>query len=151
MSTRLSKPLFDSQPRMPLPTARPITCLVCSRPGQSDGARPALCQECGADVAAARGFVVNLVLASKRRVEATMAAYFAAVNAAPPALLGRLSNYQDARMVSNAKAAQAETQARSGRDEPLLNLIRLWLDYQDAGERYAEVQAWSVRCEAVLS
>jgi hypothetical protein len=142
-----------------------ITCLVCGRPGTADPERPAICAACAADLSATRGHVVGMVIASERRIDTTLAAceragafpWLAEMASAvipnphaDPAVADRMAAYHSARITGDPRAATVEAMARSGRADALLDLVRLWLDYQEAGERYAEIQVWAARCEEVL-
>jgi hypothetical protein len=142
---------WTRQAALPIPSARPVTCLVCKRTGVADRDRPALCQRCGADLTMTRAHVVAMVMRCELRVEHTDGAWREAVaSGSDTALQARYEAYEAARIAGDPRAATVETMARSGRPDPLLDLVRLWLDYQETGERYAEVQAWAARCEAVL-
>lgn len=88
--------------------------------------------------------------AAESRLERTMDAYDTAQTSAASSLQARLAAYHAARIATLPTAAQAEQQARTGRAEPLLHLIRLWLDYQDAGEAYAMTMTWVRQCEETL-
>lgn len=141
-----------------------IICVVCHRTANPDKDRPALCTDCGADLPAARGFVVGLVLATERRVEQTMDAVeslgvlpwladdcsIVPNPHAAPEMAERLAAYHTARIANDPRAAQVEALARAGGENTFLALIRLWLNYQEAGERYAEIGAWVKRCEEAL-
>lgn len=124
-------------------------CLVCQR-YTLPSAHPLLCLECDTDHAATVAFIADIAHAVESRVERTMETYDTAQNSAASPLQARLAAYHVARQAGSPKAAQAEQQARTGRDEPLLHLIRLWLDYQDAGESYATTMTWVRQCEETL-
>lgn len=124
-------------------------CLVCQRYALPS-AHPVLCLECDADHAATVAFIADMAHAAEGRVTRTMDAYHAALERSDLALQGRLEAYHTARKAGSSKASLIEQQARSGRTEPLLHLIRLWLDYQDAGDSYATTMAWVQQCEALL-
>jgi hypothetical protein len=141
-----------------------IVCVVCKRTDYPNKNHPMLCEGCGADLSATRGFVVNMVLAAEQRIDTTLDACeragafpwlnedgLIAVNPyAAPETAERLAAYHTARIAGDPKAQQVETLARQGGLNPLLSLVRLWLDYQEAGERYAEIRVWAARCEEVL-
>lgn len=127
-----------------------VKCVVCGRFESQDADRPALCQPCGSDLPAARGFVVNLVLRTEMQLDRALDTWHDAITNAPEDLQIRFAAFQEGQAEAPAKARQIEEQARTGAQNPLLTLIRLWLDYQDAGERYSNIQQWALSCEAVL-
>lgn len=131
-----------------LPPRRRL-CLVCQRLAMPS-THPYLCTDCNADHGVVVGHVVHMALAAAQRVERTQQRYDTACIQATPDLMARLDAYHLARIAQSPKAALAEQQARRGRDDSLLALIRLWLDYQDAGEAYATTMAWVQKCEARL-
>lgn len=153
------------QAALPFPHQRPITCLVCKQSGLAHAAHPQLCDLCGGDLPAARAHVVTMVLRCELRCEHALEAFECAFTAADTALQGRYHAYANAREQWEHESRQSEpdidpaiiarvqtteTMARAGRVDPLLSLVRLWLDYQDAGEALGETQQWAMQCEAVL-
>lgn len=136
----------------PLALIRPRLrrCVVCQRMAHPSGMHPQLCTDCDANHGAIIAHIAGMAHAVEGRVTRTMDAYHAALERSDRALQGRLEAYHTARKAGSPKASLIEQQARSGRTEPLLHLIRLWLDYQDAGDSYATTMAWVQQCEALL-
>lgn len=143
-------PLFDDV-APPAPSQRPrVTCLVCGLALEPDRDKPSLCVVCGADLPVARAFVTNKVLRTELLVERTHDAWTAALDGAEPALQARWAAFYEAQEAEPERAQAAVAMARSGRADPLLDLLRLFLAYQDAGEQLALVNAWVDRCAEVL-
>jgi len=132
-------------------SAPDVVCLVCKRTDTPDPARPSICATCGGDLSCARGFVVNMVLASERRAERAADAVDDATQALDPATRARYDAYNHATIAGDPKAEQVDAMARSGRDEPLLNYVRLWLEYIDADAAARDAHAWAASLEEVLS
>ncbi len=143
-------PLFDDTPAPQAAAAPRVTCLVCGLALEPDAERPRLCHVCGGDLPAARAFVVNKVLWAEISVERTHDAWTAALDAADTDLQARWRAFYEAQAYDPEKAARAIAMARSGRADPFLDLLRLFLAYQDAGEQLAQVNTWVDRCAEVL-
>lgn len=142
--------LFDTVPAPKPGTVVRSTCLVCGLSLERDTERPQLCIVCGGDLPAARTFVTNKVLWADIRIERTMDTWLAALDAADDALKPRWQAFEAALTDEPAKAATAMKQARAGRADALLDIVRLYLDYQDAGEQLEQVERWADRCAEVL-
>jgi hypothetical protein len=127
-----------------------VKCAVCGRFEQCDSDRQTLCIHCGSDLNAARGYVVNMVLHTEGRLERTLDAWEGALETASLKTQQRWAAFQEALEREPVRAQLAIAQARAGREDPLLSIVRLWLDYQDAGERYDFVRQWAQGLEEVL-
>lgn len=125
-------------------------CAVCRRHEVKDTGAPELCVHCGVDLDATRAHVVTLVLTSEMRVEKTSDAWSAAKDAADTDLQTRWEIFQDALETNPLRAELAVKQARNGRKDPFLDLLRLWLDYQEAGEAYEQTRVWAQGLEGIL-
>jgi hypothetical protein len=127
-----------------------VQCVVCNRTNRADPDRPALCIRCGEDLEAVRGHVVTMVLKTEARLERTLDAWNGALEAASLKTQQRWTEFQAALEREPVRAQLAIAQARAGREDPLLSIVRLWLDYQDAGERYEAARVWAQGLEEVL-
>lgn len=130
------------------PKAKRITCVVCRR-SDMEGTIPTVCVHCASDPIATRTWIYNLAEATRERLHATGNAWEAALSKADTTLLDRWTAYQTT--ADKAAQASANAAAQRGAIGPLADLIRLWLDYQQAQAKSREVIAWVKRCEAVLS
>jgi len=127
-----------------------ITCVVCKRSNQACSSRARVCQDCNRDMAATVCHIDRMRHAAENRVDRTRATFEQARVRAPEALHARFAAYTEARIAEHPNALLAETAARFGSSGPLSDRIRLWLDYQDAGEAYHESQQWAVQCAGAL-
>ena len=129
-------------------TRKLIVCLVCRAGGWVSRDYPRLCEHCASDLPATRAFIVNIVLRTEMRRDATLEAFNAALDAADAATIKQYTLYTELR--GTQRAVDAETKARSGDVAPVFALIRLWLDYRAAMVAYIDRAKWQRDCEAIL-
>ena len=126
-----------------------ITCRVCERQALADDARPILCTECARDPRASAAHIDTVIAGHHRAVDEAFDALTAAIPDDPhDAIAERFANYQAA--LGTDKARQAEDAARRGVTGALANLIRLWLNYQQALMRLSDREAWAHRARQAL-
>lgn len=119
-----------------------ITCRVCERSALSDDARPGLCQDCARDPEAMERHIAGVMASCRDVLERAHDALAAALSDDPAdALRVRWNAYQSA--LGTDKARRAEDMARQGKADALLDLVRLWLDYQQALTRYNDRAEWA--------
>ena len=129
------------------PKQKRIKCAICQR-HELQSSLEGACVHCGSDVTATLTWIYNLAEATRERLHETAHTWEAALSKADEPLMDRFTAYQ----TSTDKAAQASANAAAQRGVtgPLADLIRLWLDYQQAQAKVYEIEAWVKNCEAVL-
>lgn len=148
-------------------------CRVCERVGLRAAEGHQICTNCARNPAYTREHIVTTMAGYQRRIEETWGALqqalpesqyvmpdgryisevgddesLAGMTATDP-LRRRWDGYWQAR--GTPAALQAEDKARNGMPGPLADLIRLWLDYQQANAVLTDRKAWQQRAELALN
>lgn len=131
--------------------ARPrITCACCGRYDRQHDTRLVLCDNCGSDLAAARAFVVTMVLKTEAYLQQRQECALSAIARLDETRRGWWVTFEEAQATDRPRADAAIAKAYQGDPDPFFATLRTWLIYQEVANVYTARQRWAAQMEEVL-
>jgi hypothetical protein len=131
--------------------ARPrITCACCGRYDRQHDTRLVLCDNCGSNLAAARAFVVTMVLKTEAYLQQRQECALSAIARLDETRRGWWVTFEEAQATDRPRADAAIAKAYQGDPDPFFATLRTWLIYQEVANVYTARQRWAAQMEEVL-